>query len=101
MATDADTFKFTLNLYSDYYKSGGEVSGMFLDGSKGVMNPQSNDWFCVNVQGPCPATMPWRSGSRNDPKARNRGGSIERRLAASGRHGRMGRLLARPSRRST
>ena len=63
------TLKFTLNLYNDYYKSGGEVSGMFLDGSKGVMNPQSNDWFCVNVQGPCPATMPWRSGSRNDPKA--------------------------------
>ena len=58
------TLKFTLNLYNDYYKSGGEVSGMFLDGSKGViMNSLSNVWYCVNVQGTCPATMPWRQGS--------------------------------------
>ena len=64
MATDTDTFNFTLNLYNDYYKSGGLGSGMFLDGSKGViMNSLSNVWYCVNVQGTCPATMPWRQGS--------------------------------------
>ena len=71
MVSDSDIFNFLLNLHSVYRSWVGIVRGMFLDGSKGgIVNPaQSSDgWYCVNVQGDCPATMPWQPGEPSHPQ---------------------------------
>ena len=60
MVEDADTFTFVFNIYNVYWSQGGGMTGAFVDGSKGIMNPESSDnWWCVNVPGACPSKMPW------------------------------------------
>ena len=69
MAGNNDTFTFLFNLHTVYWNSGGLVNGMFLDGSNEIVNPQFSGWYCVNVPGACPATMPWQPLEPNDPQA--------------------------------
>ena len=66
MATDKNTFDFLYNMVDVYEKEGGTIFGAFVDGTSRIVNPQSADWFCVNTQGSCPATMPWLPGKLDD-----------------------------------
>ena len=62
MATDTSTFKVLFNLYLSYWSEGGAISGAFVDGTQGVMNPHFSGWYCVNTGGACPAPIPWHPG---------------------------------------
>ena len=66
MATDKDTFDLFYYLVDVYKRHGGTILGAFVDGTNRIENPQSNDWFCVNTQGSCPATMPWQPDHPDD-----------------------------------
>ena len=65
-AAGQDTFTFLFNMFNVYWNHGGDTTVAFLDGSKGIMNPESSDWYCVNVPGACPSTLPWNPGQPND-----------------------------------
>ena len=60
LVTDTDTFNFLHSMLSAYRMQVGQ-SGAFVDGTKGVENPQSSDWYCLSTQGNCPA-WPWHVG---------------------------------------
>ena len=70
MAADRDTFDFLYNMLTVYRNQGGGDSGVFIDGTRGMMNPPRyvRDWFCVNAGGKCPAAMPLNPGHLNDPQ---------------------------------
>ena len=67
MAEDADTFNFLFNIVNAYRMQGGSVNGAFVDGTMGIENPQSSDWYCLSTHSDCGTTLPWRPGQPNDP----------------------------------
>ena len=65
MAKDTETFDVLMVMLKAYIAQGGTSYEAFLDGSK---ETEFDSWECVNAQGDCPATMPWKKGEPNDPR---------------------------------
>ena len=65
MANDTEIFDVLMVMLKAYIAQGGTIYEAFLDGSK---ETEFGTWDCVNVQGECPATMPWKKGEPNDPR---------------------------------
>ena len=66
MATDQDTYNFLYQMFITYRRQDGTISGVYIDGLRDPIDPQSGDWFCLNTQGECPVTMPWHRGQPNN-----------------------------------
>ena len=66
MAADTNTYNFMFNILDTYVMQGGGIVGTFVDGSRGIMNPQSDAWWCVNTQSDCGQIMPWHFGRQGN-----------------------------------
>ena len=78
MASDSDTFNFMFNILHTYNEQGGDILGVYVDGSKGVMNRQSSDWWCVTTQSKCGDVLPWQPGKPDGTSDSQRCASIDK-----------------------